>query len=399
MKSYLYKAKNSKGEIITGTVKAANEIEAENVLVKHNLIALDLASEKGGVGFIGFGKRVNAKDRAIFARQISTMISAGLPLPKAIKITSTQARNEFLKTIYIEIFKDLEEGLSFSDALAKHPEAFDKVFVSLTRAGESTGKLDVVLKQQADQLENDNNFTGKVKGALYYPGFIFVAMIGIATYMLIAVIPQLKSIFDSAGATLPLATRMLLALSDFVKTKWWAVLVIIIIIGVVGKFWSSSNSGSKTKDSLQLKIPGVKKIFEGIYMYRFTKTMAMLIGAGVPLLDALKIGGSVINNSVYEDSIVNVASQVEKGVPLSVQLSKDPTFPPFIGQMAAVGEETGQLDGVLSKVADYYEEATDQLIKTVSTLIEPIILVVMGLGVAFIVFAVLVPIYNISQLK
>lgn len=400
MKTYLYKAKNSRGEIITGTVKAANEIDAENVLVKHNLIALDLTSEKStGIGVIGFGKKVSSKDRAIFARQISTMISAGLPLPKAIKITSTQARNEFLRNIYTEIFKDLEEGLSFSNALAKHPEAFDKVFISIVTAGESTGKLDVVLKQQADQLENDNNFIGKVRGAMYYPGFILVALIAIATYMLIAVIPQLKSIFDSAGANLPVATKMLLAISDFVRMKWWLVLVVVIIGGVILKLWSDSNSGARTKDQLQLSIPGIKKMYEGIYMYRFSKVMAMLIGAGVPLLDALKIGGSVMNNTVLESSIMTAASQVEKGVPLSVQLSKDPVFPPFLGQMASVGEETGQLDGVLNKVADYYEEATDQMIKAIATLVEPVVLILMGIGVAFLVFAVLVPIYNIAQLK
>ena len=399
MKSFLYKAKNSRGEIVTGTVKAANQSEAEGVLVKHNLIALDIASEKGsGGGVIGFGRKVNAKDRAVFARQVSTMISAGLPLPKAIKITGAQARTEYLREIYTEIYKDLEEGISFSNALAKHPEAFDKVFVSIVTAGESTGKLDVVLKQQADQLENDNNFTGKVKSAMYYPGFILVALIGIGAYMLIVVIPQLKTIFDSAGANLPTATKMLLAISDFVQTKWWLLFIMIIIAIVFLRFWLNSSAGTRTKDELELRIPGVKKVFEGIYMYRFSKVMAMLIGAGVPLLDALKIGGSVMNNTVLEQSIAHAASQVEKGVPLSVQLSKDPAFPPFIGQMAAVGEETGQLDGVLNKVADYYEEATDQMIKTISTLVEPIVLVIMGLGVAFLVFAILVPIYNIAQL-
>lgn len=400
MKTYLYKAKNSKGEIITGTVKAVSSDDAENILAKHNLAALDVAAEKGKSSlFAGFGKKVNAKDRAIFARQISTMISAGLALPKAVKITSAQARNEYLKGIYMEIFKDLEDGLSFSNSLAKHSEAFDKVFVSIVAAGESTGKLDTVLKQQADQLENDNNFIGKVKGAMYYPGFIMVALIGVATYMLIVVIPQLKTVFDSAGAQLPLATRVLLAISDFVKTKWWFLFAIIIVLAVFIKFWLGSSSGLHTKDELQLRIPGVKKVFEGIYMYRFSKVMAMLIGAGVPLLDALKIGGSVMNNSVFEKSIADAATQVEKGIPLSVQLSKDPTFPPFIGQMAAVGEETGQLDGVLNKVADYYEEATDQMIKTISTLVEPVVLIIMGLGVAFLVFAILVPIYNIAQLQ
>ncbi len=400
MKTFLYKAKNSRGEIITGTVKAANEIEAEGLLVKHNLIALEIASEKGKAAFsINIHRKISAKDKAIFARQLSTMISAGLPLAKAIKVTSAQASNPQLKTIYQSIYKDLEEGLSFSNALARHPQTFDKVFVSVVNAGENTGKLDVVLKQLADQLENDNNFIGKVRGAMYYPGFILVALVGIGAYMLMVVIPQLKSIFDQAGAKLPIATRMLLAMSDFLRTKWWMVLVILIFLGVIFKYWASSSSGKKTKDQLQLKVPGIGKLFDGIYMYRFSKIMSMLIGAGVPLLDALKIGGSVMNNSLYEKSITKAASQVERGVPLSVQLSKDSVFPPFIGQMVAVGEETGQLDGVLSKVADYYEEATDQAIRTISTLIEPAVLLLMGVGVAFLVFAVLVPIYNIAQLQ
>ncbi|MFA4996182.1 MAG: type II secretion system F family protein [Patescibacteria group bacterium] len=400
MKTFLYKAKNSRGEIVTGTVKATNQVEAEGILVKHNLLALDISSEKGKSTFsFNFHKKVTAKDKAIFSRQLSTMISAGLPLPKAIRITSSQAANPNLKTIYQNIYKDLEEGMSFSNALARHPQAFDKVFVSIVNAGENTGKLDIVLKQLADQLENDNNFIGKVKGAMYYPAFILAALVGIAIYMLLVVIPQLKAIFDSAGATLPIATRILLAMSGFVQTKWWLVLVIIIIAAVLLKYWASSKSGARTKDQLQLKIPGISKLFDGIYMYRFSKIMAMLIGAGVPLLDALKIGGSVMNNSLYEESIAKAASHVEKGVPLSVQLSKDPVFPPFLGQMVAVGEETGQLDGVLSKVADYYEEATDQAIKTISTLVEPAVLILMGIGVAFLVFAILVPIYNISQLQ
>ncbi|MCL5410326.1 MAG: type II secretion system F family protein [Patescibacteria group bacterium] len=399
MKTFLYKAKNSRGEIITGTVKAINEIEAEGILVKHNLIALDIASEKSKPLSINFHRKASARDKAVFARQLSTMISAGLPLAKAIKVTSSQAANPQLKTVYQSIYKDLEEGMSFSNALARHPQVFDKVFVSIVNAGENTGKLDVVLKQLADQLENDNNFIGKVRGAMYYPAFILIALVGIASYMLIVVIPQLKSIFDQAGAKLPIATRMLLAMSDFVRTKWWLVLVILIFLAVVFKYWSSSSSGKKAKDRLQLKIPGVSKLFDGIYMYRFSKIMSMLIGAGVPLLDALKIGGSVMNNSLYEASITKAASQVEKGVPLSIQLSKDPVFPPFLGQMVAVGEETGQLDGVLGRVADYYEEATEQAIKTISTLVEPAVLILMGIGVAFLVFAVLVPIYNIAQLQ
>lgn len=400
MKKFLYKAKGANGKIITGTVSAQNEFEAENVLMKHNLIALEIKTAKvSPTSFLAIlSSKVNSKDRAIFARQLSTMISAGLTLPKSIKVASTQARNDRLRSIYLDVYKDLEEGTSFSIALSKHPEAFDQVFVSVVNAGEATGKLDVVLKQIADQLENDNNFVGKVRGAMYYPAFILLALIGIGIYMLVKVIPTLKGIFDQQGVSLPIATKFLLWLSEFFRGYWWVCLMIVVGLVVFLKFFFDSESGAAVKDKLQVKTPGFRKLFEGMYMYRLTQVLSMLLGAGVPLLNALKIGATVVNNGVYEESMINVAKYVERGVPLSVQLLKEPVFPQLIGQMAAVGEETGQLDQVLEKVADYYKETTDQMIKTISTLVEPIILVLMGAGVAFLVFAVLVPIYQVSQM-
>ncbi len=401
MKKFLYKAKGANNKIVTGTVSAQNEFEAENVLMKHNLIAMEIrAAKTSPTSLLSFiGGKVNSKDKAIFARQLSTMIGAGLTLPKSIKVASTQARSERLRSIYLDVYKDLEEGTSFSIALSKHPEAFDQVFVSVVNAGEATGKLDVVLKQMADQLENDNNFVAKVRGAMYYPGFILCALIGIGIYMLVKVIPTLKGIFDQQGAALPIATRMLLAISDFMNKYWWAFLMIVIGIVVFLKFFFDSDSGAAVKDKLQVKTPVIKKLFEGMYMYRLTQVLSMLLGAGVPLLNALKIGATVVNNGVYEESMLNVARYVERGVPLSAQLMKDPVFPQLIGQMAAVGEETGQLDQVLAKVADYYKETTDQMVKTISTLIEPAILILMGAAVAFLVFAVLVPIYQVSQMS
>ena len=201
MKKFLYKAKGANGRIITGTVSAQSEFEAEDVLMKHNLIAMEITvSRVSPASVLSFlTSKVLSKDKALFARQLSTMISAGLTLPKSIKVASAQARNDHLRSIYLDVYKDLEEGTSFSIALSKHPEAFDPVFVSVVNAGEATGKLDVVLKQMADQLENDNNFIGKVRGALYYPAFIFLALIGIGTYMMIKVIQPCAASLNSRG--------------------------------------------------------------------------------------------------------------------------------------------------------------------------------------------------------
>jgi len=398
MARFLYKAKNNKGEVVTGSVRADNIPDAEKILIKHNLIATDLIPEKAkSVGSFFVGK-VSVKDKAVFSRQLATMLSAGLSLTKAVSILAKQARTDRLRDIFVSIYKDLEEGFSFSSSLAKHPEVFDRVYVSVVNSGESTGKLDVVLNELAEQAENDNEFNSKVKGSLYYPGFILIVLIIAAVLMLTFVIPKLSSIFEESGQQLPILTRMLLGLSNFMTSWWW--LLLIIVAGIVAflRYWLATDGGSRFIHNLQLTLPGMSKLYEGIYMYRFTRVMSMLIGAGVPLLDALRIGSAVIDNVIYEESIAEVANQVEKGVPLSTQLLKDPFFPPLVGNMVAVGEETGELDKVLNKVAEYYAQATGDVTKAISSLVEPAVLILVGLGVAFMVFAIYMPIYQMNNI-
>ncbi|MFA5927224.1 MAG: type II secretion system F family protein [Patescibacteria group bacterium] len=394
---FLYKAKNNKGEIVTGTVNAVNQYEAEKILVNHNLVALELVSEKKNQFSFQFLSRITLKDKALFARQLATMVSAGLPLTKAMTIVISQARTERIKNIFHSVLNDLEEGSSFSSALAKHPEAFDRVFVSIINSGETTGKLDIVLTQLANQLENDSNFLGKVKSVMYYPIFIVLALVAVATYMVMVIIPQLRTIFDQANMDLPIATRILLGISDFMRANIIITVLILVIAIVIGKIWLSSPSGVRAINFLQITIPVSKELFEGVYIGRFARVMEMLIGAGVPLLDSLRTSAAVLKNEIYEDGIMSVISRVEKGVPLSTEMLKNPIFPQFVGQMVAVGEETGQLDKVLGKIADYYDEEVSSKLKVISSLVEPIVLIVIGVGVAFLVFAVLVPIFNLAH--
>ncbi len=396
---FLYKAKNGKGDVVTGTVQANNEFEAEKILFDNKLIAMDIIAEKTFDFSSFFRFKANTRDRAVFARQLATMVDAGLTLSKAVSVAANNARNDNLKDIYYTIYKDIEEGQSFSTALAKHPEVFDRVFISIVKSGETTGNLDVVLSQTADRLENDNDFISKIKGAMYYPIFILFALIVIGGYMLIKVIPQLKNLFDKSGAELPWATRAMLASSDFMQAKWWLVLIIIILIVVVAKVFTMSEVGVRTIGMLQLTIPGIKGLLFGVYMSRFARIMEMLIKSGVPLLDALKIMSSTINNTLLEEEINGMVIEVERGVPLSTPMQRNEYFPKFIGQMVAVGEQTGKLDQVLSKVAEFYESETSTRIKSISSLIEPIILLIIGGGVAVLIFAVLVPIYSIAQLQ
>jgi len=397
MARFLYKAKNNKGEIVTGTVRANNVPEAEKILIDHNLVATDIIiQKKQTLGHIFLG-RVSVKDKAVFSRQLATMLSAGLPLTKAITILAKQAKSENLRTVFVEIYKDLEEGYSLSAAFSKHPQVFDRVYVSVVNSGESTGKLDVVLNELAEELENDDQFISKVKGALYYPSFIFLVLILAGIFMLTFVIPKLRVMFDQSNQKLPLITQMLLGLSTFMVNWWWLILIFLALLIAFFRYWSETDGGARFIHNLQLTVPGVSGIFKGIYMYRFTRVMSMLIGAGVPLLDALRIGSAVIDNSIYEESIMEVANQVEKGVPLSVQLLKDPFFPPLVGNMVSVGEETGELDKVLDKVSKYYAQTTGDTTKAISSLVEPAVLILVGLGVAFMVFAIYLPIYQMNQ--
>jgi len=396
MARFLYKAKNNRSEVVTGTVMAANHYEAEQVLLKHNLVPTDIIAEKQeGLLTLIFNK-VSAKDRAIITRQLATMLSAGLNLSKAISILAKQAKNERLRKIFLEIYKDLEQGYSFSVALSRHPEAFDKVYVSIVSSGETTGKLDVVLNELANQSERDSSFVAKVKSSLFYPGFIFGVVIAAGIFMMAFVVPKLKTMFESVNMDLPILTKILLATAGFMESYWYLVIFGLIGLGVSAKIWISTEQGGRMFHRFEMMIPGIRNVLEGMYMYRFTRIMSMLVGAGVPLLDALKISSSVIDNPIYETSIANIASQVERGVPLSSQLLKEPVFPQLIGNMVAVGEETGELDKVLDKVANYYEDQTNDMIKTISSLVEPFVLVLVGLAVAFMVFAIYIPIYQIN---
>ena len=399
MSKYLYKAKNERGEIVTGTVIAQNEFEAEKALLDNKLFALDIMAP-GGFSFGNlFQPKITIKDRALFARQLATMISSGMTLTKSLTIVAGQGRTERLKSIYHDIYQDIEEGYSFSSALVKHPEAFDRVFIAIVRSGETTGNMAKVLSDTADRLENDSNFIAKIKGAMLYPAFILCALIVVGTYMMIKVIPQLKGVFEQAGSQLPLMTKMLIIISDFLSQRWWLALIILIAIILALRSWILSDVGGRTINKWQITVPGVKNISIGIYMSRFARILEMLISAGVPLVDALKIVSNTMNNQIYEEEINQMIVEVEKGVPLSTPMLKNSDFPQLVGQMVSVGEQTGQLDTVLGKVAEYYEDEADEKIKALSTLIEPVVLIIIGLGVAFLVFAVLMPIYGIAQLQ
>ncbi|MBI2590015.1 type II secretion system F family protein [Candidatus Berkelbacteria bacterium] len=344
---------------------------------------------------IPFLNNVSVREKSFLARQLATMLASGLALNRAVAILVAQTQNKTLKTALQGIETDLEGGLPFSGAIAKHPKIFDRVFVNVVISGESVGRLADVLNQLADQLEKDSGFMNRVKGALAYPAFVFVAMIVVGAITMVYIIPQLQSVFEEAGAELPFLTRMIIAISHFLQNYWWLIIIFVVVGLAVGRTYFRSKAGERLWGLIQLHLPG--HLGYDIYMARFNRTLGMLVQAGTPIIEAISVTASVMDNLLYREYLAAAADQVKRGVPLSVPLQKTALFPLIVGQMIAVGEQTGRLDQILLKLAEYYEEEADSKIKQLSSLIEPIVIVLIGVGVGILVYAILVPIYNIAQ--
>lgn len=344
-----------------------------------------------------FLNRISLQDKAFLARQLATMLSSGIALEESLKILQEESSNTAVKDIFREVIEDIEAGSSFSGAIEKHPDLFSRVYIAMTKSGEASGKLEEVLLQLADSIENENSIISRIRSAMVYPIFIILAMIGVGALMMVRVIPQLKSIFLESGVSLPFSTRVLISLSDFLINQWYIALLIIILIVVAVRYYLRSHNGQVLVNQVQARFPG--KIGQDLYMARFSRTMSMLTKAGVPIIQSLDITAGVMNNIIYQESLSQAAGQVERGLPLSTPLAQNRFFPRIVSQMILVGEQTGRLDTILEKLSSYYDQELDRIVRGLSSLIEPVIIVILGIGVAFLVIAVLMPIYSIAQLQ
>ncbi len=341
--------------------------------------------------------RVSGKDKALITRQTATMLGAGLAVDQAFKILNVQTKNRALSAAYATIIYDLEQGNSLSFALARHKKIFDPVYIAIVRSGENSGKLDKVLDQMADRMELSEDFNSKIRGAMYYPAFLLGTMFVIFIIMIVYVIPQLKGVFSDIGVELPITTRMILWFSDFSIKYWWAEATLIILIVTGTYFFLKSKEGGSRWDQIKIQLPMFRELFILIYMARFCRTMSMLTSAGLPIMETIAISADVIQNQAFSKSLKDVTAQVERGIPMSVPLSKDKKFPIMVSQMILVGEQTGKMSQVLIKLAEYYEKETDNRIKSLSSLVEPVLIVIIGIGVAFLVFSLIWPIYSIAE--
>lgn len=400
MMKFRYRAKNDRGDVVGGVVRASNVLTAEKILRQNGLVTVDIFPETSQIfSLFGLRKKVSIKDKSIFSNQLSTMISAGLALPKAVNIIAAQTSNQYLKTVFFNINRDLEEGLSFSSSLSKYPEVFDELFVNVVRSGETTGNLELVLDRLSQKLDAEQSMSSKLFSALIYPIFIVVALIAVGWLLMVKIIPQIEDVFRESDVPLPWATKALIAVSHFLIGYWWILVILVIGAVIFAKYYLSSEGGRDFYSRVQINLPGFKKVTSDIYMARFCRTIEMLFESGVPMIEAINTTANVMINGYYKKSLRRIAKNVQKGISFSAELSKDPLFPPLVSQMLAVGEQTGKSGEVMEKLARFYEGEADNAVKGVYSLVEPLAMVAVGIGVAILVFAVLVPIYQITQMQ
>ncbi len=395
MKRFTYKAKDKQGNNVTGVVEAATPESAAKLIRSRGLIIVKIQAQ----GFSLFGdraKHISPKDVAAWTRQFATMINAGLPITQTLGILRLQSTQAF-QTITGQILSDVEDGESLSAALSKHPKVFSTTYIALIKAGETGGLLDKILGRLADNLEKDQEFKGKVRSALIYPVIIVVGMVLVSVIMMIFVVPKLTSLYEEFGAELPLPTKILIGLSRG-AIAIWPILVIALIAAIWGfSVYKKTYNGRRAVDAFLLKIPIFGELQKQVILTELTRTLSLMIGAGVAIIEGLNITANVLKNSIISDALLDVVKQVEKGFPIAFSFAKhSEAFPYLLSQMVAVGEETGKMEEVLSKVSNVFEVESDQKVKALTASIEPIVMVVLGLGVAFLVIAIILPIYSLT---
>jgi type IV pilus assembly protein PilC len=395
MINYNYQAKNPKtGQKVKAQVQAANEKAANKLIKDQGLTVLSIREQSEASA--NRYRRIKTKDKVLFSRQLSTLINAGLPLVQSLRQVGEQTTNKPLKNVINQVISDVEAGTSFSVALEAHPKVFNRVYVSLVGAGEASGTLDKGLERLADQQEKDADILSKVRGALIYPSIVLVIMLCVVAFMLVKVLPQVQIIYASLpGVNLPLPTRIMLFVSHILIHYWWAVLIAVGFIGFFGSRWARTLGGRKVVDKVKMKSWPIGRLYMKMYMARFARTGTTLVASGVPLIQMLEITGEAVDNVHIQASLKRAIEKVKGGKALSDSIDNDPNFLDLVPNMLRIGEQSGALETMLAKVADYYEKEVDNEIKAISTIIEPVMMVIMGIIAITIVAAVLLPIYGL----
>jgi len=397
---FSYQARDVAGKLKTGTVEATDEAGATDIIQQHGLTVVSVTPLAGGISSLNRIKvfdRVSPKEIVLFSRQLATLINAKVPIVQALNILVSQVSSDKLKSTIGEISQRVENGDSLSSALVRYPKIFSGLYVNLVRAGELSGTMDESLGYLADQLEKDYDLRSKVIGAMTYPAFIFSALLIVGFLMFLFVLPPLVGVLEESQVELPITTRILIGTTGILQGYWW--MIILVLVGAAFGFRSYKNSpgGAYVIDLVKIKAPVFGALFRKVYMARFARNLSTLIAGGIPIVKALESVADIVGNVIYRDIIMDASTQVRNGKSIASSLTAHPEFPPIVAQMVQIGESTGRLHEIMGKLAAFYEKEVDGVLKILTTLLEPIIMMLLGLAVAVMVAGILLPIYNLAS--
>jgi type IV pilus assembly protein PilC len=400
--TFQYKVKDKTGKLVEGSLEAENAQLVVSKLRSMGYVPIEI-QQQGGTTLqrelkLPFADRVKLKDVAVFSRQFATMINSGLSLLRSLSILAEQTESKPLAEIANQVRMDVEKGSSLSQAMSKHPKAFSRLYVSMVRAGEVGGALDSVLMRLADTIEKQVELRRKVKSAMTYPLVVAVLVLTIVTAMLLFVIPMFQGIYKELGGTLPAPTQLLINISNICRKLWYVIFLVEIGGAFAFRRWINSEEGRKQWDAIKLKVPIFGALVRKTALARFSRTLSALVRSGVPILESLDIVADTAGNYVVANAVRDTQAAVKRGDPLSKKLEDHPVFPPMVVQMMAVGEETGALDEMLDKIADFYDQEVEATVDAMTSLIEPLLIVVMGVCVGGMIISLYLPMFNIIKL-
>jgi len=396
---FSYKARTQKGQLQVGNIEASSRESAVNILNSHNLYVLNIESAEKKPWhdrITNFLNKVKNKDLMIFTRQFATLLSSQVPLSDSLRNLYKQTKNQILKEAIGEIARDIDAGFSLSQALERRQGIFSKFYINMVKSAEVTGRLNEILDFMADYLEKQAELTSKVKNALTYPAFVIVLFLVVVILMTTVVLPQITPIFEETGGNIPTLTKIVIFIGQFMINWWWAILVVSAAILLVLVDYFQTKEGKVVLDELMLRIPIFGKLFRKLYIARFAESTRVLIKGGLTIPQAVEIASRTIGNSVYQNLLHQASEQVRKGKLLSQALSENPEFPPLVSQLVSVGESTGRLGQLLEKVSSFYTKEVENMVGSLVSLIQPILMVVIGLLVALLFAAILMPLYSLT---
>jgi type IV pilus assembly protein PilC len=400
MKKFKYSARTTEGRELKGTLSARDKEAVTEILHDRGLIIVEIRESMDfnleRLNEINVGG-VPLKEKVIFMRQMATMVSSGLALTRALEIMEIQTKNPQFRRVITNVKTNVESGKGLAESFASQEDIFDDITLNLIEAGEESGRLDDILLKLAVELEEKQELQGKLKGALIYPAIILLVIIGVVVLLMFVLVPEMSSIYEEFDSELPWTTQILIDTSEFVTAYWWVIVIILMILGITAKAYLDTEKGKRTLDKVLVKIPIAGSVITKMQIAQFTRVLSLLLSSGLSIIKALELTAKSLSNSLFRDVVLEAKDDVEKGGALAMPISRSEYYPLLVSSMIAVGEETGNLDVVLEKIAQYYKEEVNQATANLSSVLEPVFLIIMGGTIAFISLAVYMPMFQLTE--